>query len=186
MRPFTQDATPFSSERGKGQGGHTSRSKLFDRRSAWRSGWPGGDCAGRPQGRDEGSFIRGNEVLPQKLIWKQLPFGSFPPLGLVIQPELFAFPAEGVAMNPQSLGCPGLVSVVLFEHALDKPLLEFGYGVGKLNSLFNHGLTRASSWSFTAVLQCGSICSVCTTSELRATMGLSSASPFGFPSGGHA
>ena len=74
-------------------------------RSAWRSGWPGCDCAGRPLGRDVGLFIRGNEVLQQKLIWKDLPPGAFPPLGLVIQPELFAFPAEGVAMNPQSLGC---------------------------------------------------------------------------------
>jgi hypothetical protein len=36
---------------------------------------------------------------------EKLPPGKFPPFGLVIQPELFAFPAEGVAMNPQSLGC---------------------------------------------------------------------------------
>src|SRR5208337_1562452 len=45
-------------------------------------------------------------------------------------------------------------------------------------------LTRASSWSFTAVLQCGSICSLCLNRQLRATMGLSSASRFGFPSAG--
>ena len=105
MRPFTQDATPFLSDGGKGQGGHNSRSKLFDRKSAWSSGWPGCDCAGRPRGRDVGLFIRGNGALQQTLILKELPAGTFPPFGLVIQAELCAFPAEGVAMNRQGVGC---------------------------------------------------------------------------------
>jgi hypothetical protein len=71
---------------------------------------------------------------------KDLPIGAFPPLGLVIQPQLCGFSAEGVAMNAQRLGCFGLVSVVLLEHALDKAFLEFAYGVGKLYPLFNHAV----------------------------------------------
>jgi hypothetical protein len=74
---------------------------------------------------------------------KDLPAGTFPPLGLVIQPQLRPFPAESVAMNAQSLGCLGLVSVVLLQHVLDKPFLEFGHGVGKLNSLFNHAIDES-------------------------------------------
>ena len=74
---------------------------------------------------------------------KNLPAGTFPPLGLVIQPQLRAFPAEGVAMNPQSLGSLGLVSIILFEHTLDEPFLEFAYGVGKLNPLFYHAVDES-------------------------------------------
>jgi hypothetical protein len=43
----------------------------------------------------------------------------------MVQPQLFNFPAEGVAVNPQSLGGFGPVSVVLIKHVLDEPLLEF-------------------------------------------------------------
>jgi hypothetical protein len=61
----------------------------------------------------------------------------------VIQVKLFSFAAEGVAVNPQSLGGLRLVSVVLFEHALDKPLLEFAYSLGVLNSIFNHAVDES-------------------------------------------
>jgi hypothetical protein len=62
---------------------------------------------------------------------------------MVIQPELSSFSAQGVAMNPQGLGCLGLVSVVLFEQALDKTLLEFAYGLGELNSIINHAVDES-------------------------------------------
>jgi hypothetical protein len=63
---------------------------------------------------------------------------TIPPLGLMIQPQLFNFSAEGVAVNPQSLGGLGSISVILIKHVLDETLLEFRHGVGKLNSVFNH------------------------------------------------
>jgi len=58
-----------------------------------------------PRDRDIGLFMRDREVLQQELICNDLSVGTFPPLGLVIQPELFSFSAQGVAVNPQSLGC---------------------------------------------------------------------------------
>jgi hypothetical protein len=58
--------------------------------------------------------------------------------GVVIQAQLFSFPTQRVAVNPQSLGSLGLVSLVLFEHAQDELLLKFGYGFGVLNPTLNH------------------------------------------------
>jgi hypothetical protein len=95
------------------------------------------------RGRDRGLFVNSRKIFTDKIILIGLPAGTLPPLRVVIQPQLFAFPAEGVAMNSQSVGCLALVSVVLLQHALDKPFLEFAYGVGKLNSLFDHAVDES-------------------------------------------
>ena len=72
-----------------------------------------------------------------------MPAGLSAPLGVVVQAEFLSLSAQGIAVDSQGLGGLTHVSVVLFEQALDETLLEFAYGLGVLNSIFDHAVDES-------------------------------------------
>jgi hypothetical protein len=63
-----------------------------------------------------------------------------PPFGVVVEPEFFSLSAQSVAVDSQGLGGLRHISIVFFEQALDKTLLEFADGLGELNSVIDHAV----------------------------------------------
>ena len=56
----------------------------------------------------------------------------------MIQMILRDFAAQGIAVNPQDLGCAALISTGVFQNAADEFFLEFREGLFEQDSALDH------------------------------------------------
>ena len=60
------------------------------------------------------------------------------PFGFMVQAVFEDFAAQRIAVNSEKPGCFRLISIVSFKGFLDKPFLEFTYGILKFYPTLDH------------------------------------------------